>query len=179
MFRFENLNERTREFMLIELEFDLGREELYLSARLKSGSEEKYYQLLRNALDNGTPESFAENILNRDLLNYFEVRVSKTGKVIQAKVPRYAHFILAEGEFNRYYIRSLCLRAKEDGIESLEIYRAKDVRSPRSSSTMLIGTYINPQSLLEDLRRNLGVDISLGVPQGPNSGLSVRIKARK
>jgi hypothetical protein len=84
--------------------------------------------------------------------------------------------VLAESEFNRYYIRALARRAIEDGIPELVVYRAKPVTTPRPESEARIETSLVPQELLEDLRSHTGDERpSLGVPSGPNSGLSVRI----
>jgi len=84
--------------------------------------------------------------------------------------------VLAESEFNRYYIRALARRAIEDGISELVIYRAKPVTNPRPESEARIETSLPPQDLLDDLRSHLGDERpSLGVPSGPNSGLSVRL----
>jgi hypothetical protein len=84
--------------------------------------------------------------------------------------------VLSESEFNRYYIRALARRAIEDGIAELVVYRAKQVNSPRPESEALVETTISPEDLLEDLRSHPGDEPpSLGVPSGPNSGLSVRL----
>jgi hypothetical protein len=83
--------------------------------------------------------------------------------------------MLAEGEFNRYYCRGLCQRALEVGIEEVEVYRAKAVTTPRPESQRLIGRRLSARSLLNDLRTSQGVEPALGVPPGPNSGLSVRL----
>lgn len=82
--------------------------------------------------------------------------------------------MLAEGEFNRYYIRALCLRAIEEG-KKLKVYRAKEVGNPRSESAVKIGQEVDSQLLLADLRKNIGIDTCFGLPAGPNSGLSVRL----
>ncbi len=82
---------------------------------------------------------------------------------------------LAEGEFNRFYARGLCRRAMAQGIESLLVYRAKEVVNPRPESVALIGKSLPVKQLLEDLRANIGTDTALGLPPGPNSGLSVKL----
>ena len=92
-----------------------------------------------------------------------------------AAVPSDAHTTLAEGEFNRFYLRAICLKALEIGAE-IEVYRAKSVRNPRPESEAMIGKRLDPNELLQDLRENIGVDTALGLPQGPNSGLSGKIK---
>jgi hypothetical protein len=55
-----------------------------------------------------------------------------------------------------------------------EVYRGKDVQNPRPESQALIGRRLPAQSLLDDLRTAQGVEPALGLPPGPNSGLTVR-----
>ena len=81
---------------------------------------------------------------------------------------------LAEGEFNRFYIRAVRRATLEDGGETVEVYRAKAVADPRPDSEAKIGALVNAAVLLADLRQNIGIDTALGLPNGPNSGLSVR-----
>ena len=59
---------------------------------------------------------------------------------------------LAEGEFNRFYIGGLYLRALTDDIVELVVYRAKQVSNPRRESEPLIGTRIPPEKLPQDIR---------------------------
>ncbi len=89
-------------------------------------------------------------------------------------VPITAAETLAEGEFNRFYIRGVCRAVLANEQHEVEVYRAKAVAQPRPESQAKIGTRVNAATLLDDLRHNVGVDTALGVPAGPNSGLSVR-----
>jgi hypothetical protein len=82
--------------------------------------------------------------------------------------------MLAEGEFNRFYIRALCRRAIEDDIEVVIVHRAKVVENPRPESELKIGREIPARALLEDLRTNIGGLTKFGIPE-PGSGLSVRL----
>jgi hypothetical protein len=104
-----------------------------------------------------------------------ETRRKPSGGHTIAKVPVTAPLTLAEGEFNRFFARGLCLRATEDGIAELEVYRARESAQPRAESLLLIGTRLNAAALLEDLRASAGVDTAMRLPPGPNSGLSVRL----
>jgi len=90
-------------------------------------------------------------------------------------VPSDAANTLAEGEFNRFYLRALWLKAINNNITHLTIYRAKSVMDPRPESELKINTSINAKQLLNDLRTNIGVDTALGLPPGPNSGLSAKL----
>ncbi len=82
---------------------------------------------------------------------------------------------MAEGEFNRFYVRGLCRRAIEDGIQQLIIYRAKAVMTPRPGSEEKIGTSVDSAAILADLRTTIGVEPALGMPPGPNSGLTLKL----
>ena len=81
---------------------------------------------------------------------------------------------MGEGEFNRYYCRGLCRRAIEEGVAQLQVYRAKAVAEPRPASQAKIGALVDPAAILDDLRRTQGVEPALGLPPGPNSGLTLR-----
>jgi hypothetical protein len=84
--------------------------------------------------------------------------------------------MLAEGEFNRFYIRGVCLRAIEEGMYEVIVYRAKTVEHARAESEQKIGQRVAAEDVLRDLRAHPGVDTALGLPPGPNSGLSVHFR---
>ena len=86
---------------------------------------------------------------------------------------------LSEGEFNRFYMRGLCERAKEEGHTHVLLYRAKFAEHPRAESEVLIGSEIEVDQLLADLRKHIRIDTALGLPPGPNSGLSIRLPPKK
>jgi len=104
-----------------------------------------------------------------------EERRLRNGKITVAKVPVSAPETLAEGEFNRFYARGLCARAIAEGISEVVVYRGKQVQQPRPVSQAMIGRRIDPTALLKDLRKSQGVEPALGIPPGPNSGLTVRL----
>ena len=171
----DNLDEFTRTLMVEELEIDVANGDLYLSQRLNHRGHVEYEQLLRTAFEEGDYQSLADDIRSRGLLNATEQRQRPKGGYSTASVPVNAPETLAEGEFNRFYIRALCRRAIDDGVDTVKIYRAKTVATPRSESQAIIGQRIDATALLHDLRTNQGVNTSLGLPPGPNSGLSVRL----
>lgn len=170
-----NLDDRTRSFMVSEIESDKKADKLYVSPRLNERGREKYYDLLREAADKHDDSWLAERLRRDGLMKTVEERKKPKGGYTTAQVPVTAPDTLAEGEFNRFYIRGLCLRAIQDNIPELLIYRAKEVSSPRRESEAKIGERIDPQRLLEDVRAKPGVDTALGLPAGPNSGLSARL----
>ena len=171
-----NLNDGVRKYMLQEIDMDISSNKLFISSRLNDLGIIYYPGLLKEAVEKFDITWFAEHIKGKNYLKEYEQkRKPKSTEYTMAKVPGNAHVMLSEGEFNRFYIRGLCLKAADDGIKELEIYRAKEVSNPRPESEIMIGKKIDVQSLLNDLRSNIGIDTALGVPPGPNSGLSVKL----
>ncbi|HLO15006.1 MAG TPA: hypothetical protein VK206_09255 [Anaerolineales bacterium] len=173
---FENLDDRTRQLMLDEMAYDIAHNQLHISPFLSGQGQRDYGDLLRQALQSGNDETLAQRLReHRRILRTLPRRNPKGGYSISA-TPENAAQVLAESEFNRYYIRALARRAMEDGISELVIYRAKSVSNPRPASEARVETTVSPQELLEDLRSHPGDEVpTLGVPSGPNSGLSVRL----
>ncbi len=172
---YKNLDERTRELMLDEVNLDVSQGTLYLSKRLTEEGKQNYEALLKEAIQNNDDVGLGNELRGRGYMKSSEERRKPKGGFTIARVPVTAAETLAEGEFNRFYIRGLCLRAIADNIEALIIYRAKKVINPRFESEQMIGKEKDPKSLLEDLRQNPGVEPALGLPPGPNSGLSVHL----
>lgn len=170
---YRNLDEKTREFMLKELEMDIEQGKIYISSRLNAQGQSKWTGLLKEAIAHHNDDWLANQLKAMGYMNSHETRKTKTGKVINARVPMNASETLAEGEFNRYYARGLCARAIDEGIYEVVVYRGKEVQNPRIESQNKIGQRVNAKDLLEDLRRSPGVEPALGIPPGPNSGLTI------
>ena len=173
--RYDSLDNKTVGFMLPELDRDLQDGSIYISPRLTPEGRERWPDLLRSAITDHGDDWLADTLADQGLLARTEQRRKKGGGYSTVKVPVTAGMTLAEGEFNRYYARGVCSRAVDEGIEQVEVYRGKPVSNPRSQSQALIGKRISAAALLADLRSSKGVEPALGVPPGPNSGLTVRL----
>ena len=172
---YENLDEKTRQFMLKELEMDVKQGRVYISPRLNSLGQSKWVNLLKEAIKNHDDDWLANQLRSRGYMRSHEIRRTRTGKTTTAKVPKNAPETLSEGEFNRYYARGMCARALAEGTNEVVVYRGKSVQQPRPESQSKIGQRIDAKKLLEDLRMSQGVEPALGIPPGPNSGLTVRL----
>jgi len=172
---YKNLDERTRSLMLAEIDRDIAANTLYLSENLNPRGKADYPDLIRTAARSGSDVTLAAAI--RDRLNPYEKpRKLKSGEFSKPPAMRSnAHEMLAEGEFNRFYIRAVCLRAIEDGLQEVVVYRAKNVQNARQESERKIGQRVPAEQLLRDLRASVGVDTAMGLPPGPNSGLCVQL----
>lgn len=168
---YENLDEITRSFMLSEVDLDLSHEspeKPYISKRFNELGKQNYIPLLKEAIEHHDDDWLAQQLRSRSYMKEYEQR-KRGGAITTAKVPGPAPETLSEGEFNRYYVRGLCARATEEGIDRVEVYRGKQVSQPRPESEDKLGKRLSAKELLEDLRESTG---PLG---GPNSGLTVRL----
>ena len=171
---YENLDGKTRPFMLREVELDLSRGNLYLSPRLNEHGQQNYVSLLKEAIGHYNDAWLADQLDKNACMAEFELR-KQSGVSRKVKVPVNAHQVLSEGEFNRFYIRGVCARVIHEGFNQIEVYRGKSVKTPRSESQAMIGKKLPAEELLKDLRASIGVDTAFGLPSGPNSGLTVRM----
>lgn len=172
----EHLDQRTRQLMLAEIRDDVAVGRLYVGTQLATAGADAWPGLLLEAAEHHDVR-WLTAALSRT--HFWVPRVpyrKRDGTLAYRDCPSDAPDKLAEGEFNRFYIRALARRALEDGL-ALEVVRVKAVAVPRTSSELKIGTRVDPASLLRDLRENPGVDTALGIPAGPNSGLGVRLVA--
>lgn len=167
---YENLDKTTRKFMQEEIQSDISSNTIYLGSYLNEQGKILWPKILLNAAENGNDASLAETLRSENLLKTTALRAGKP-----VSVPKNAAETLSEGEFNRYYARGVCLHALSNGSETVTVYRARHSSNPRSTSEEKIDTSVDAKDLLEDLRKNIGIDTALGLPNGPNSGLSVKL----
>lgn len=174
-----SLDASVREAMIGEYERDHAAGSIFLSPRLTPIGQKEYPGLLREALARGDDDSLAGMIKDGRRLKATEDYTNRQGLADTRHISATAADQIAEGDFNRYYIRGLCVRAIELGLAQVEVYRAKAVQEPRPESEALIGKRFTPKELLDDLRTHLGdQQPALGVPGGPNSGISVKFPKR-
>lgn len=169
-----SLDATTRQYMLAEFKYDLDCDNCYLSKRFNDFGKTCFVEIMPSHIKEGSDDTLAEALKIKDCFLTHEERRTKSGTIL-AKIPDTASQTFAEGEFNRFYIRSICLRAMEEN-KAIIVYRARISTNPRSDSEFLIGQTPSPESLLNDLRNNKGIDTSLGLPNGPNSGLSIKLE---
>jgi len=167
-FNFLNLDSETRTLMLQEIQSDFENGKLYLSDRLNEIGKENYHPFLVQCVESSDEEVF-EQLLT--LNEHFNPTYFRQGKPV--KMPSNASTLLCSSEFNRYYIRAICIRALNNSIEEVEIYRARESSWTRAESEAKIGTFLSSQDLLDDLRTSIGSEPKL-FPE-INSGLCLKI----
>lgn len=170
----ENLDPGTRRYMLDEFEADLTAGALYRSPQLTETGARRYEGLLRTTLTSGTDETFAQALSVIDAV-LPPGRWQHSKEVGAGNATMAATVLLAEREFHRFYLRGLCRRALDEGVETLIIYRARPADPGRASSDAMVGVRISVLSLLEDLRGTFRSLPPHGLPQCRDPGLSVRL----
>jgi hypothetical protein len=146
--------------MLAELQRDIASGVLYYGVNLSEAGKARWPELLRQAIEEHDDDWLVQKLTARGIM-------ITTGK--------YKAAMLAEGEFNRFYVRGLCVRTISEGGSTVVVCRAKSVSDPRPESMALIGKRISAGALLRDLRTAQGKTPALGIPAGPNSGITVRL----
>ena len=173
---YANLDAETRGYVLEEIDMAVADKSIYLSPWLSPRGLTDWATLLRIAAENGSDDTLAAELRREGRVNVTaQRRKPKSTEMTTYRVPDTAPMTMAEGEFNRFYCRGLCRRAIANGVAELEVYRAKQVEHPRPESEAKIGTHADPRAILEDLRKSPGVEPALGLPPGPNSGLTLRL----
>ncbi|MEG1506669.1 MAG: hypothetical protein RR478_04125 [Bacilli bacterium] len=171
---FSDLTDDLIPLMLEEVDLDINEGTLYLSPRLTEYGLFQYPLLLKKSIINLSFQEFLMTLQAPEILKTTEVRKNKSGGYSNVKVPSNAASLIAEGEFNKFYIRALCKKAISENL-TLKVYRAKPVTTPRADSEAKIGLSVSAVELLDDLRSTKGIDSHLGLPNGYNSGLSIKI----
>ena len=156
-----NLDAVTRRHMLDEIRMDISGNTLYISSRLSETGRRDYPELLLYAAEHGDVANLVASLQSGGRLNTTET-ATRQGKTYPKRVPHDAADTLAEGEFNRFYARGLCVRAAEENIEEVVVYRAKAVANPRPSSEAKVGVAVDAASLLTDLRTSVGIEPGAG-----------------
>lgn len=170
---YQDLDAVTRAAMAAEVDRDIATGALYLSPRLTEQGAREWPDLLRAAVTSGTDDGLAQQLISQGLLNTQE-QSHRNGKTFWKAVPVTAPATLAEGEFNRMYLRGIAARGVAEN-RDIEIYRGRYSANPRRESQALEGQRRPADALLEDLRTHIGVDGVLGLPPGPNSGLTGKL----
>ncbi|MHB1318703.1 MAG: hypothetical protein ACYCYF_08820 [Anaerolineae bacterium] len=165
--RYQNLDDQTRVYMLAEYDRDSADGRLYVCKRLKDAGRRHFPALLRRAIEQHDDHWLAEQLHELLLLTTFS---GTGGPAVGTQVAE----AIAEAEFNRYYMRGLCARAVAEGIEQVQVYRAKVVATRNAQTLEHIGQSLSASALLAEFRNAHETDPALASPFGDATGLSMR-----
>lgn len=172
--KYRDLDATVRGRMLWELQQDQAIGKLYISPRLTREGARAWPEIMRKAIERHDDAWLADQLRSSGYVRTREQRCQPGGGIVTVKTPNSGPEILAEGEFNRFYIRGLCVDVLASGGTEVEVSRGKQVGQPRPESQAMVGWRLPARRLLEDLRSAPAEEAAPGMPPGPNSGLTVR-----
>ena len=167
-----DLDEKTREYMDKELDLDIKDKQVNFSSYFNETGKRIWLIKLKDSIKNYDDDWLANQLNQHRCFLDCKPVMTHSGKTIIKSGPRNAAVTFAESEFNRLYIRGLCIRTLEEGKEYVVVYRGKNVEHPRKKSDEIIGKKILARDLLNDLRSSQGQNTALGIGE-PNSGITV------
>lgn len=173
MFNFENLDGKTRAFMLETISEAEASGNIYYSARFNDEGFKQWVPLLKEAAKEHDEHWLAYQLEANRLMKGFEESMTPSGGYTVKHVPASAAETMGEGQFNRFYILGLCKRARAEGISNLEVYRAKKSTAPRPESETLIGSQFSVDDVEAQLLKTS--DSFKSSLMKPNSGLSLKL----
>ena len=162
---YTQLTETTRRFMMQE--FEQGGH--YLSPRLNEAGRARWITLLKDALQYHTDVWLERELIRRNCFAVSEYLKSSMGKTVTRAINReQAAKVLAEGEFNRFYLRGLCIGAKARGLTHLIVTQGRIIPNAPPASRKSVGTPVEVNALLAILRDHgyKHIDTALGAPEG-------------
>jgi len=173
VFNFINLDGEIRQIMVEEIKKAEATKNIYYSKRFNPKGNERWPSLLIEAAEKHDEHWLAYKIEEENLMIGFEMARIPSGGYTTKHGPDTASETLADGQFNRFYMISICKKALNNGMKSVNIYRAKESKQPRPESEALIGKPAAADVLIEqlsDVNTSLRNDLLK-----PNSGLSVKL----
>ena len=151
-YNFLDINKEIRNLMKEEVLSDLNKGILSKSARFNNEGNSRYSDILLKNIENGDEKTLSSELVR--LFKKKETSHDKKGNIIEKDVPSDANETFANTEFNRFYMRALCVFALKNN-KNLEIYRAKESLNHRIESDNLVGSNIeNIQQALTTLKDN-------------------------
>ena len=168
--KFEELDDETRKWMLIEFEKEESSKNPYRSPRLNSTGQEEFGKIMKNAINSGDILSLTNNLSNSSLWKQTELATRGSTTYEKRIDPNSSAKLLAHTEFTTWYTRGLARRFMEENIDSCEIYRAEMAKTPRCECTKLEGQVIKVKDIYEGHRAKYHPNVNysaFSIPSGP------------
>jgi hypothetical protein len=178
MFSFEELDEETRRWMLIEFQDEENSGKPYRSPRLSEIGLANYPDIMEKAISNGNEEYLKEALSQQEYWNSAES--SHKGLKVYSKTINYekAAKSLAYSEFNTWYVRGLARRLIEEGVDKCQVYRAAIAEEPRTECLQHENEIYSVKEIYAGHRARYWGDsinpTAFSIPVGPNCHHSIR-----
>jgi len=121
---FEELNDKTRKYMLAEFEAEESGGKPYRGRELSAAGQAASPGLIREAINQGTEETLTAALAKSDFWNPNETYTRNGVKRTRSLNVQQASERLALTEFNTWYVRGLAKRLMDEGENECQVYRA-------------------------------------------------------
>jgi len=176
--RFEELDEATRRFMLVEFEAEEASGKPYRARGLSSKGLSVFHDLMREAIQSGTEEALVAALSNpaywvRHEIYYRDGRPRMRRVNVQQAAER-----LGLTEFNTWYVRGLARRLLEEGEKACQVYRAAASKGVADICRLEDGQIVPLQEVYRAHRASYwpepGDPEARSVPAGPGCHHTIR-----
>ena len=170
MLKFEELDNETRKWMLLEFEEECNKDP-YLSYRLSSIGKEKFREIMKKAINSGDIVSLRYSLSNPSFWQQTESVIRGNTSHERVIDPNKAAKLLAHTEFTTWYTRGFARRLMEEDVDSCEIYRAEMAGTPRCECTQLEGKKIKVKDVYDGHRAKyhpIQNNSAFSIPSGPS-----------
>ena len=165
MFRFEDLDVTTRQWMLEEFQQEYNSANPYYGKALTEAGRRAFINEMERVIQdpNGNEVALAMALsVPSYWINHPESNAQR----------------LAITEFNTWYVRGLCRRLIEENVEFCEIYRAGPAAEPRAECTSWEGRQFKVREVYDGHRVRYwplpGNPNAFSIPAGPNCHHSIK-----
>lgn len=162
-YHFKDKCDEINKIMISELKQDIDSNAVYLSKDMYPEKLREYNLKFLEHVTTFDLEGFVDYLQKN---NFFRETKNDGSKVASNAAQR-----LAEGEFNKIYIRAVCKKAINSNL-SVVIYRYKESSVKRIESEEKIGEKVDPGEVYDDLIKNRVTGVASILPE-VSSGLSV------
>jgi len=131
MYKFEELDDITRKWMLEEFHIEENSNAPYRSSRLSERGLKIFPKEMEKAIIEGNEESLSKALMNPDYWNPSESYMSKNGIRSRAINPNSAAQFLARTEFIIWFTRGFARRLIEEGETLCQVIRVAPADEPR------------------------------------------------
>lgn len=177
MFTFEELDDKTREYMLREFRAEQSSTNPFPPADLTREGIAVFIEIMERALLQGNEQTLAMELAHPAYWNTVTMQVRRGKSVrVEQKVDVLARR-LAETEFNTWYVRGYSKRLMDEGVGECEVYRAAPAKQQRSECCTLEGSTVSVLQVYEGHRARyhpVKNPTAFSIPVGPNCHHSIR-----
>lgn len=175
---FEELDERTRQYMEQEFEAELASGQGYRSLDLIGDGPASFPALMRDAIRSGTERSLAASLMVPGFWKT-DRQTTRSGAPATEQVNvRQTAERLALSEFNTWYVRGLARRLLDEGVRTCQVYRAGDPKGEPAECVANEGRVLEVQAIYDGHRARYwprpGNRTAISIPSHPNCHHTIR-----